>query len=92
MEATLDTVDRIRTFLVEEVAELELDELGPQTPLLNGMIDSLGLMQLVAYLEEEFGIEIPAGEITQDNFATIGSLGSFVERLAGPVEVSDAAG
>ena len=39
----------------------------------------MALMQLVAFLEEEFDIEIDDTEVTAENFRTIGD----IERLVG---------
>jgi acyl carrier protein len=39
--------------------------------LLNGVLDSLGLMQLVAYLEDEFDVDIDDQDMVADNFKDI---------------------
>ncbi len=48
-----------------------------------GVIDSLGIFKLVAFLEDAFRIRIGDDEIVQDNFRTIDSIESFVvEKLS----------
>ncbi len=47
--------------------------------LLSGLIDSLGVMQLVAHLQAENGIKIEPREVTLKNFKTINSIVGFVE-------------
>ena len=37
-------------------------------------IDSMTVVELVMYIEEEFGIVIPADQLTGDNLATLDSL------------------
>jgi acyl carrier protein len=37
-------------------------------------IDSMTVVELVMFIEEEFGIEIPADQLTGDNLATLDSL------------------
>lgn len=55
--------------------------IGPDDSLLlSGLVDSLGIMQLVKYVEEANGIKIAPGEITLKNFKTINSIVQFVER------------
>jgi acyl carrier protein len=49
-----------------------------ETSLLDGVIDSLALMQLVAFLEEEFGVDIDDAEITADHFRTVSEIGRLV--------------
>jgi acyl carrier protein len=57
-------------------------KLSDETPLLT-IIDSLGLMHLVAFLEEQFDIRIEDGDVTPDNFGTLASLGALVAKSAG---------
>ena len=44
----------------------------------SGILDSMAIMQLVAYLEKEYGISIQTEEIDPDIFASINSLAAFV--------------
>ena len=46
--------------------------------LLTGQIDSLGIVVLVAHLEEMTGARIPPQDITLENFATISSIADYV--------------
>lgn len=46
--------------------------------LLNGVLDSLGLMQLVAYLEEEFDVDIDDQEMVADNFKDISRITALI--------------
>lgn len=73
----MDMSDRIRRFIREEVMLDEQARLDDETPLLDGVLDSLALMQLVAFLEEEFDTEINDTEVTAENFRTIAD----IERL-----------
>lgn len=44
-------------------------------------IDSLRLVELIIGLEESLNIVIPDDEMTAENFSTVGSVSSLVERL-----------
>ncbi len=46
----------------------------------SGAIDSLGLLDVVAFLEDEMGVEIDDDDMTPENFASINELARFVER------------
>ena len=46
----------------------------------SGLIDSLGMLRLITFLEQQFGIEIGDGEVGEANFGTLGRLAAFVER------------
>ena len=63
----------IRAFIVERLAPATgRNQLADDEDLIDtGVVDSLGIFQLVAFLEERFGIAIADTDITPDNFATI---------------------
>jgi acyl carrier protein len=46
----------------------------------SGLIDSLGMLRLITFLEQQFGIEIGDGEVGEENFGTLGRVAAFVER------------
>lgn len=55
--------------------------LGDDDSLLDaGLIDSLGILDLVAYVEETFGIQVGDDDLSPDNFDTVGALVRFVLR------------
>lgn len=47
-----------------------------------GLIDSTGVLDLVSFLEEKFGIQIADSEIVPDNLDSIASITAFVQRKA----------
>jgi acyl carrier protein len=51
--------------------------------LLTGLVDSLGVVRIVHWLEERFDVEIDAADVTLDNFQTVGAMVRYVgERTA----------
>ena len=51
------------------------------TPLLqSGAIDSLGFLELMTFLSEEFGITLEDEDFDASNLETAGKLADFVER------------
>jgi acyl carrier protein len=71
--------DRIRHFIEEEL-DLQGIGLEDDTPLLNGILDSLGLMQLVAFIEEEFELTLDFADVTIEHFRTLGDLEQLVDQ------------
>lgn len=51
------------------------------TPLLGAQpeLDSMAVAELIAALEERFGLEVDDADVTGDVFETLGSLTAFVE-------------
>jgi acyl carrier protein len=75
-----DTRTTIRAFVTERLAPaVGLTTLGDEDDLIDsGVVDSLGIFQLIAFLEERFGIKIGDEEITPENFGTIAAIDRLV--------------
>ncbi len=74
----MDVRDRIRTFIVETFF---VDAFGDDDSFLrNGIVDSLGMMDLVAFLEREFGIKLADAELVPENLDSLARVAAFVER------------
>jgi acyl carrier protein len=72
--------DRIRQFLVEHFPSARKQPLGDDDHLLaNGIVDSLGILDLVAYLEREFGITITDDDLVPEHFESLGRMTRFVQ-------------
>jgi acyl carrier protein len=73
--------DRIKDFIATELLfEDSSASLSDDTPLLAGVIDSLGLMQLISFIEEEFDVAIDDSEVTASNFRTVADIERLVEQ------------
>lgn len=78
--ATHPVTVRIRTFLAEHFPSARHHALGEDEHLLaNGILDSLGVLDLVGYLEREFGISISDEDLVPEHFETLRRLTGFVE-------------
>lgn len=49
----------------------------------SGMIDSTGILEIVNYLEEEFGIKVLDEEIVPDNLDSVDLISGYVHRKIG---------
>jgi acyl carrier protein len=49
--------------------------------LTGGLVDSMGIMTLVFFLEQEFGVQIAPGDVTIENFGSLQQIEQFVTRL-----------
>jgi acyl carrier protein len=47
----------------------------------DGIIDSMGLLQILAFLEERAGVRVPDDEVSPENFETIEAIEGLVTRL-----------
>ncbi len=54
-------------------------ELNDYTQLITGgILDSLSMLRFVAFLEEEYGIEVHPRELTPQNFDNLARIAAFV--------------
>ena len=55
--------------------------LDPDQDLLSsGVLDSLAILQVVAFIEERFGIQVPDEDVVFDNFQSINALTNYLEQ------------
>jgi acyl carrier protein len=69
---------RIREFIVEFFFVEEFSD--DDSFLRNSIVDSLGMLELVAFLEKEFGIKVRDSELIPDNLDSLAKVCAFVER------------
>ena len=56
--------------------------LSPEDDLLgSGLIDSLGMIKLLGFIEEHFKLKIPPEDMTIDNFMTVEAMVNYLERI-----------
>jgi acyl carrier protein len=71
----------IRKFLTDQFLFGESRPLERDVSLFNqGIIDSTGVLELIHYLEEHFGIKVQDDELLPENLDTIGNICAFLER------------
>jgi acyl carrier protein len=72
---------KIREFIVKNLYYTEGTSLTDDASFLaEGVIDSMGAMELVAFVESEFKIKVEMSEVVVKNFDSINKLASFVRR------------
>ena len=78
---THDVKDVLKHYLHEELddngapAEVKEDE----NLLANGIIDSLGVLKLVSFIEHQFNVQIPDEDVTINNFRSLKDIASYLE-------------
>jgi acyl carrier protein len=73
----------VRQFLQSELGK-DVSRLGSDDSLLEtGMIDSVGVMQLVAFLERSYAIKVGDDDLMPDNFDTLTAISTFVASRRG---------
>jgi acyl carrier protein len=77
----MDIETTVERFIIDELLvgnrETKLDP--NQSLVSSGVIDSLAILRLIAFLEERFGIIVEDEEVVSDNFDTLNIITAFVE-------------
>ena len=83
MKTMTNNKELIREFVMEKLARAKkIDHVDDQDNLIeNGTIDSMGIMQLVAYLEGMFAVKVKDEDIVPENFESLDVITSYIERL-----------
>ena len=77
----MTTEQRIRQFIVENFYVSDPTELADDTSLItSGFVDSTGMLEVIAFLESEFGIRIRDQEMIPENLETIVRIAAFIGR------------
>jgi len=75
------TENRVREFILKQFPVIRKQ--GFQTGdkwLETGILDSLGILDLVQFLEQEFSLQISDDELVPENFQSLGAVVNFVEK------------
>jgi acyl carrier protein len=79
--------DKIREFIIKNLYYAEGAALSDDASFLaEGVIDSMGAMELVAFVESEFKIKVEMSEVVVKNFDSIFKMANFVRRKLGIAE------
>jgi len=74
--------EQIREFIIDALLlDADESELEDDVSLLDeGVVDSTGVMELAAFVEDSFGVRVDDGEVVPENFDSVNNLVRFVER------------
>lgn len=72
--------DQIQDYIQRELANGR--NVSSEESLLEaGVLDSLAIVKLVAFIEDEFDVEIPDTDFDPDNFESVSSISQLIERV-----------
>lgn len=77
---TTDIEREIRTFLVNNYLFGRTEALRDDESLLDNVIDSSGVLELVVFLQESFAIVVDDEDVVPDNLESVKTVVAFVER------------
>lgn len=78
----MDIMNELEVFIIEEIrfSDHKEESIDPaENLILNGTIDSLGILKITGFLEQKFKIKITDDDITQENFTSLNCMKRFIE-------------
>jgi acyl carrier protein len=76
--------DIVRNFVVSSLVK-KREHLGisdHDNIIINGLLDSLGIIKTISFLEEKYNFVIKDEDILPENFESIEAISSFVDRIS----------
>lgn len=71
--------EKIITYIKDELSIESIDSIHIDEDLLgNGIVDSLGMIKLVVFLEKEFQVTISPEDMTVENFNSVRSISTYL--------------
>lgn len=78
MENSFETREKIRKFILN-MAYLPEEQIEDETLLfVHGLLDSMGFISLISFLEETYSITADDSELLESNFESINAITNFV--------------
>jgi acyl carrier protein len=76
---TTEIEQEVRNFLTERFLFGDSGALNENVPLLGNVIDSQGAIELVAFIQQRFNIEVQDEEVTIGNLTSVRSVTGLIE-------------
>ena len=77
----MEAMPKVRNFVTTNFYVADPDALADDASLLDaGIVDSTGVLEVVQFLESEFGLEVLDHEIVPENVDSISRIAAFIER------------
>lgn len=70
--------EELTTYISEELLDDDFPVTADESLLADGMVDSMGMLRLVAYIDERWNIEVPPQDFTIENFRTVSAIGAYL--------------
>ncbi|MGR9044851.1 MAG: phosphopantetheine-binding protein [Gammaproteobacteria bacterium] len=72
---------KLRDFIFQELVFIaEPQSFGDDDDLLDAGLDSMGIMRLIMFIENEYGVTLPDSEIEPENVHSFNALEKWIKR------------
>lgn len=76
----IEVTERVRAYITENFLYMRPDySIGEEDSLLGkGIIDSMGVIEVITFIQQEFGIIIDDDDITEENLGNLAAISRYV--------------
>ena len=83
----MNSLDVVKGYIVENFLFGDDRRIAPDTDFLeNGILDSTGVLELIGFLEEKFGIRVEDDELVPDNMNSLEKITRYIARKTGRIQ------
>ena len=83
----MDVLETVKAYIVENFLFGDDSRIGPKTDFIeNGILDSTGVLELVGFLEEKFGIRVEDDELVPDNMNSLEKISLYISKKTGKIQ------
>lgn len=80
----MNYAETVKAFIVDNFLFGESEQFKEETSFLeSGILDSTGILELVAFIEETFGIRVEDDELIPENLDSVSNVVSYLGRKRG---------
>lgn len=74
-------IEKIKAYITKNISDVQPEEIDRQDDLLgSGIIDSMGMMKLVVFIEDELDIKIPDADMIVENFMSLQNIDNYLSQ------------
>ncbi len=75
----MQVTKEIKKLILDEIKSISFVQLGLDDSIIDSqLLDSIGIIDLVIFIEENIGIKIPTNDINKENFDTVNKIADYL--------------
>lgn len=83
----MGVLETVKAYVVENFLFGDDSRIGPKTDFIeNGILDSTGVLELIGFLEEKYGIRVEDDEVVPDNMNSLEKITLYISRKTGKIQ------
>lgn len=82
--------NKLTQFIFEKFPMTRKKNIGEDSALLEGgLIDSIGILEIVTFIEQEFSVKASDEDLTPENFGSIARIAALIESKASDAKTAE---